>query len=184
MTRDPGWTPTDEQLTKAAAHMSYELAMAAGCAHRLRFETLDDLGTNAYTEALLIHVRVCIEFFLEGGDEDHIRRADFKTHVKDGWRVGPPAAKRFLLSQRDAINAELAHPSWERVTKPKSSWDYIKLAGYTCDVGRSWFRHVDKQRPTLLTKEIEGNLNYSSRQMAQIIAAEELARQRAAQKKP
>jgi hypothetical protein len=117
---------SDEELTKAAAHVQYELGALVGCYERLltaEKDAKDPFDANYYLEAMLVHARCLIEFIAKRRRKRDIHRHDYLPGWEPRKREGDEA--RLLFKK---ISKHLSHLSWKRaeIVEPQEppTWSY------------------------------------------------------------
>lgn len=145
-----------ELLEMARRHLGYEIKMLRETAAALQGKGIGPRSfRNALLETFLIHYRNLLDFFY--ADKKHWLRHDVKAadYVADAreWRARRPRMDKEASSNRERVNAQLAHLTYRRLRYDQRNWSDRRmlrqieelLDGFVCQLPphrRRWFQRA------------------------------------------
>lgn len=118
----------DADLKEASVRLKYEIDMLCHTLDMLLNRNdstaapdYDEVIQNALLESFLIHARNLLFFFYTDSSNDKDMTAWDFFDDRSSWRDSRPSEPESV--RKMDINRRVAHPSWDRVTKPKLEWD-------------------------------------------------------------
>ncbi len=130
---DPRRQERDEtQLSEMARrHLAYEIKMVRETAQALRGKGIGPRSfRNAMLETFLIHYRNLLDFFYADKRRSlshDVRAADFVADYPR-WRERRPRMDKEATSNRERVNAQLAHLTYRRLKYEERHWSDRRMA--------------------------------------------------------
>ena len=147
----------DLELSEMARrHLAYEIKMVRETANALRGKGIGPRSfRNAMLETFLIHYRNLLDFFYADKKRSlahDVRAADYVIDAKR-WRERRPRMDKEASSNRERVNAQLAHLTYRRLRYDERNWSDRRmlrqieelLAAFAAELPprrRKWFQRA------------------------------------------
>ena len=119
-----------ELMEMARRHLGYEIKMLRETAAALHGKGIGPRSfRNALLETFLIHYRNLLDFFYADKRrwlQHDVKAADYVGDVKQ-WRARRPKMDKEASSNRERVNAQLAHLTYRRLRYDQRNWSDRKM---------------------------------------------------------
>jgi hypothetical protein len=138
---------TAEELQQISKHLQYEVNMLLAVANGLASGIVTGSNAhNALAESFAAHLRNLIDFFWpQKPKNDHVIARDFFPSL-EYWEKQGPAIPKELREARLQTAKEIAHLTYERLTRAQKGWAFRPLTDEIMKTYRLFLDEIQKRQ--------------------------------------
>ena len=149
-----------ELAEMARRHLAYEIKMVRETANALRGKGIGPRSfRNAMLETFLIHYRNLLDFFYADKKRSlahDVRAADYVIDAKR-WRERRPRMDKEATSNRERVNALLAHLTYRRLRYDERNWSDRRMLRQIEELLAAFAEQLPPRRRRWFLRALEGS---------------------------